>query len=47
MEDRNKIVKFCEEYLQVKNFKDYSAVGLNPREFKIEKKKILERLKKI
>lgn len=28
MEDRNKIVKFCEEYLQVKNFKDYCHNGL-------------------
>ncbi|MCK4744474.1 Nif3-like dinuclear metal center hexameric protein [Candidatus Parcubacteria bacterium] len=28
MEDRNKIVKFCEEYLQVKNFKDSHYNGL-------------------
>ena len=28
MEDRDKIVKFCEEYLQVKNFKDYCHNGL-------------------
>lgn len=28
MESRNKIVKFCEEHLQVKNFKDYCHNGL-------------------
>lgn len=28
MENRDKIVKFCEEYLQVKNFKDYCHNGL-------------------
>lgn len=28
MEDRDKIVKFCEEYLQVKNFKDKCHNGL-------------------
>lgn len=28
MADRNQIVKFCEEYLQIKNFKDYCCNGL-------------------
>ena len=43
-----KIQAYLEDLMRLlKEFKDYNAVNLSPREFKIKKNKILEELKKI